>query len=109
MQLMVLIINKKHYKNIKLSKNLVEASIKRLGLEKQFKSLHAKIYPQVKSLDKIVKRASKIINDPSINPTEKFKFLAKEYAKGDTSSGRIKHFREFCIDNSTKKQLPCYF
>ena len=35
--------------------------------------------------------------------------LAKEYAKGDTSSGRIKHFREFCIDNTTKKQLPCYF
>ena len=35
--------------------------------------------------------------------------LAKEYAKGDTSSGRIKHYREFCIDNSTKKQLPCYF
>ena len=35
--------------------------------------------------------------------------LAKEYAKGDTSSGRIKHFREFCIDNSTKKHLPCYF
>ena len=35
--------------------------------------------------------------------------LAKEYAKGDTSSGRIKHFREFCIDNSTKKLLPCYF
>tara|TARA_B100000949_G_C13994062_1_gene330405 strand:+ start:169 stop:354 length:186 start_codon:yes stop_codon:yes gene_type:complete len=35
--------------------------------------------------------------------------LAKEYAKGDTSSGRIKQYREFCIDNSTNKQLPCYF
>ena len=67
--------------NIKMSKNFVEASIKRLGLEKKFKSLHARIYPQVKSLDKIVKRASKIINDPNVPATEKFKFIAKEYAR----------------------------
>ena len=67
--------------NIEMSNNFVKSAIQRLGLEKEFKSLHARIYPQVKSLDKIVKRASKIINDPNINPTEKFKFLAKEYAK----------------------------
>ena len=67
--------------NIKISTNFVKNSIERLGLKNNFVSLHAKIYPQVKSLDKIIKRASKIINDPNINATDKFKFLAKEYAK----------------------------
>ena len=36
--------------------------------------------------------------------------LANQYAKSDDiSGGRIKPYREFCIENSTKKQLPCYF
>ncbi len=67
--------------NIKMSKNFVEGAVERLGLKSKFISLHAKIYPQVKSLDKIVKKASKIINDSNIPATEKFKFIAKEYAK----------------------------
>jgi hypothetical protein len=67
--------------NIKISTNFVKNSIERLGLKNNFVSLHAKIYPQVKSLDKIIKRTSKIINNPNINATDKFKFLAKEYAK----------------------------
>ena len=35
--------------------------------------------------------------------------IIAQSAKSDTSSGRIKPYRAFCIDNSTKKQLPCYF
>ena len=30
-------------------------------------------------------------------------------AKSDTSCGRIKQYRAFCIDNSIKNQLPYYF
>ena len=37
--------------NIKMSKNFVESAVERLGLKSKFISLHAKIYPQVKSLD----------------------------------------------------------
>ena len=35
--------------------------------------------------------------------------IIAQSAKSDTSSGRIKQYREFCIDNSINKQLPCYF
>jgi hypothetical protein len=40
-----------------MSTNFVENSIERLGLKKNFVSLHAKIYPQVKALDKIIKKS----------------------------------------------------
>ena len=30
-------------------------------------------------------------------------------AKSDTSIGRIKQYRAFCIDKSIDKQIPCYF
>ena len=35
--------------------------------------------------------------------------IIAQSAKSDTSCGRIKQYRAFCIDNSIKNQLPCYF
>ena len=66
--------------NIKMSSNFVKNAIKRLGLEKEFKSLHARIYPQIAALDKILKRNANYIKSAA-NPSEKFRFLSKEYAK----------------------------
>ena len=66
--------------NIKMSSNFVKNAIQRLGLEKEFKSLHARIYPQVAALDKILKKNANYIKSAA-NPSEKFRFLSKEYAK----------------------------
>jgi len=81
--------------NIKMSPNFVKAAIKRLGLEKEFKSLHARIYPQVASLDKILKKNANYIKSAA-NPSEKFRFLSKEYAKAtkqplDKAAGQLKN------------------
>ena len=62
--------------NIKISPNFVKAAIKRLGLEKEFKSLHARIYPQVAALDKILKRNANYIKSGA-NPSEKFRIFIK--------------------------------
>jgi hypothetical protein len=35
--------------------------------------------------------------------------IIAQSAKSDTSCGRIKQYRAFCIDKSINKQLPCYF
>ena len=35
--------------------------------------------------------------------------IIAQSAKSDTSCGRIKQYRAFCIDNSIKNQLPYYF
>ena len=65
--------------NIKMSSKFVKDAVKRLGLNKQFLSLHARIYPQVAALDKILKKNTKYIKSAA-NPSEKFRFLAQEYA-----------------------------
>ena len=66
--------------NINMSKNFVEAAIKRLGLTNTFINTHEKLLPQIKALDKILKKNSNYIKSAT-NPSKKFKFLASEYAK----------------------------
>ena len=67
--------------NLKISPNFVNTSIKRLGLEKEFISRNAKIFPQIKALDNIIKKNSNTIKNKGINATQKLNFLIKEYAK----------------------------
>jgi len=67
--------------NIEMSPNFVKNSIKRLGLEKEFVSRNAKIFPQIKALDKIIKKNSNLIRGGTMNPAEKLRFLTNEYAK----------------------------
>jgi hypothetical protein len=81
--------------NIKMSRNFVENAIERLGLKKKFVSLHAKIYPQIAALDKIIKKNSNYIKGPS-NPLEKLKKLSEEYAKAtnqklDIATGQMRN------------------
>ena len=71
--------------NIKMSKNFVENAIKRLGLTNTFINRHEKLLPQIKSLDKILKKNSNYIKSGA-NPSEKFRFLSKEYAKATKQS-----------------------
>ena len=71
--------------NIKMSKNFVENAIKRLGLTNTFINRHEKLLPQIKSLDKILKKNSNYIKSRA-NPSEKFRFLSKEYAKATKQS-----------------------
>ena len=40
---------------LKMSSNFVKKSVERQGLDKAFKSRHAKIFPEVQALDKIIK------------------------------------------------------
>ena len=66
--------------NIAMSKNFVENAIKRLGLTNTFINRHERLLPQIKALDKILKKNSNYIKSAT-TPSKKFKFLASEYAK----------------------------
>ena len=77
--------------NLKISPNFVNTSIKRLGLEKEFISRNAKIFPQIKALDNIIKKNSNTIKNKGINATQKLNFLIKEYhrAKGGVNNSSL--------------------
>ena len=72
--------------NIKMSGNFVKSAVARLGLDKELVSRHAKLYPQVAALDKILKKNSKYILDNNIIGGEKFRFLSQKYAEATNQS-----------------------
>ena len=67
--------------NIKMSSTFVKSAVARLGLDKELVSRHAKLYPQVAALDKVLKKNSRFILDNNITGGEKFKFLSQKYAE----------------------------
>ena len=65
---------------LKMSSNFVKKSVERQGLDKVFKSRHAKIFPEVQALDKIIKNLSEFKSGEALPKNLKEKVLI-EYAK----------------------------
>ena len=70
--------------DLNMSGKFVKDSTKRLGLEEIIKTRHAKIFPEVKALDKIIKQNMDLINSdmkPEAIKNELIKLYAKETNK----------------------------
>ena len=70
--------------DLRMSGEFINKSTKRLGLEKIIKTRHAKIFPEVEVLDKIIKQNINLINSdmsPELKKNEIIKLYAKETGK----------------------------
>ena len=65
---------------LKMSSNFVKKSVERQGLDKTFKSRHAKIFPEVQALDKIIKNLPELKSGEELPKNFRAKVLT-EYAK----------------------------
>ena len=65
---------------LKMSSNFVKKSVERQGLNKVFKSRHAKIFPEVQALDKIIKKLPELKSGEELPKNFREKVLT-EYAK----------------------------
>jgi len=71
--------------DLNMSGKFVKDSTKRLGLEEIIKTRHAKIFPEVKALDKIIKQNMDLINS-DMSPEAMKNELIKAYAKETNKS-----------------------
>ena len=65
---------------LKMSSNFVKKSVERQGLDTVFKSRHAKIFPEVQALDKIIKKLPELKSGEELPKNFRAKVLT-EYAK----------------------------
>ena len=63
-----------------ISANFVRNAIARLGLTKEITTRHGKIFPEIKTLDKIIKNNRKLILDPTIDAGTKLDKLINDFA-----------------------------
>jgi hypothetical protein len=79
--------------DLNMSGKFVKDSTKRLGLEEIIKTRHAKIFPEVKALDKIIKQNMDLINS-DMSPEAMKNELIKAYAK-ETNKSLVQAESEF--------------
>jgi len=72
---------KSYHPDIKINSHYVENAISRLGLEATIIKRHEKIFDDIKTLDKIIKKSNDILLGEKIPATVRVKELIKRYAK----------------------------